>query len=448
MYQCGPTVQSAPHIGHIRSGMVFDVLSRWLRAIGYDVTLCRNVTDIDDKILNKAVEEDREWWAVTADYERQFQAAYTTLGCTPPTVEPRATGHVTQMIDLIQTLIDNGHAYESQGDVYFDVRSYSDYGQLSGQKLDDLQSASDSEFESRKRDVRDFTLWKGAKPGEPQWPTPWGPGRPGWHLECSAMARAYLGDAFDIHGGGRDLVFPHHENEIAQSRAAGYDFAHYWLHNAWVTTSGEKMGKSLGNALVVDEVLKKVRPVELRWYLIGAHYRSNLEFSDAALEESASSFCRVENFVLRATEKLGSDAPTELRPVAELSGFTHAMNDDLGVPAALAILHDSVTSGNSALASGSTSELYESFIDVRTMLDVLGVDPLCSTWSSDEASRDEGELREALDHLIKSAIEEREQARANKDFEAADAIRDRIADAGISIEDSSDGARWSVRGNS
>lgn len=446
MYQCGPTVQAAPHVGHIRSGMVFDVLSRWLRATGYDVTLCRNVTDIDDKILNKATEEEREWWAVAYDYERQFQDAYATLGCAPPTVEPRATGHVTQMIDLIQRLIDRGHAYESEGDVYFDIRSYEAYGELSGQKLDDLLPASDSEFEARKKDVRDFTLWKGAKPGEPQWPTPWGSGRPGWHLECSAMACAYLGEAFDIHGGGRDLVFPHHENEIAQSRAAGYDFAHYWLHNAWVTTAGEKMSKSLGNSLIVSEVLKQVRPVELRWYLIGAHYRSNLEFSDEALAESAASYRRVAGFVTRAAEDLGAEVAGEpLLDLHELPEFVKVMDDDLGVPAALAILHDAVTAGNTAKAAGDAATVARKFSEVRTMLDVLGVDPLSPTWSGGSDTDESEALRGALDVLVRSSLEERAAARAAKDFAAADSIRDRIAEAGIDIEDSAEGARWSIQ---
>ena len=266
MYVCGATVQSAPHVGHIRSGVAFDVLARWLRTSGYEVTLVRNVTDIDDKILAKESVENRPWWAVAAHYEREFQKAYEILGCTPPTVEPRATGHITQMIELMQTLIERGHAYAADGDVYLDVRSFADYGKLSGQKIDDLLPAGDSEGESRKKDSRDFALWKSVKPGEPSWPTPWGNGRPGWHIECSAMAQAYLGDAFDIHGGGLDLVFPHHENEVAQSKAAGQDFANFWLHNAWVTTAGEKMSKSLGNSLVVTEVAKRVRPIDLRGY--------------------------------------------------------------------------------------------------------------------------------------------------------------------------------------
>ena len=283
MYLCGATVQGRPHVGHLRAGLVFDVLTRWLRASGLRVTLCRNVTDIDDKILARAIEEGRPWWAVAAHYERAFTDAYTALGVLPPTIEPRATGHVTQMVQLMQRLIERGHAYAVDGDVYFDVRSFADYGALSGQRPDDMEPAADSEFTSRKHDPRDFALWKGSKPGEPSWPTPWGDGRPGWHLECSAMATAYLGSTFDIHGGGLDLRFPHHENELAQSRAAGDGFAQYWLHNAWVTQAGEKMSKSLGNTMVVDEVLQRVRGIELRWYLVSAHYRSNIEFSDDAL---------------------------------------------------------------------------------------------------------------------------------------------------------------------
>ena len=306
IYLCGATVQAPPHVGHIRSGLAFDILRRWLEASGYDVTFVRNVTDIDDKILARGVEEGVPFWQVAMRNERAFTWAYDVLGCLPPTYEPRATGHVPEMVELMDRLIDGGHAYAADGDVYFDVRSFAEYGALSGQRLDDMQPAGDSEA-SVKRDPRDFALWKSAKPGEPQWATPWGPGRPGWHLECSAMASRYLGPAFDIHGGGMDLLFPHHENEIAQSKAAGDAFAQYWMHNAWVTTSGEKMSKSLGNSLLVSEVVKRVRPVELRYYLGSAHYRSMLEFSDEALTEAAAGYRRIEGFLRRAEEALGDD---------------------------------------------------------------------------------------------------------------------------------------------
>jgi len=440
MYVCGATVQSAPHVGHIRSGVAFDVLARWFRVSGYEVTLVRNVTDIDDKILAKESVENRPWWAVAAHYEREFQKAYEILGCTPPTVEPRATGHITQMIELMQTLIERGHAYAADGDVYFDVRSFADYGKLSGQKIDDLLPAGDSEGESRKKDSRDFALWKSVKPGEPSWPTPWGNGRPGWHIECSAMAQAYLGDAFDIHGGGLDLVFPHHENEVAQSKAAGQDFANFWLHNAWVTTAGEKMSKSLGNSLVVTEVAKRVRPIELRWYLASAHYRSNLEFSDSALQESAVAFQRIENFVERAAAIVGD---VELTASAINSDFANAMNEDLNVPAALAVLHEVVGEGNTLLAKkADAAALIGSLTTVRQMLDVLGVDPLSPTWADD--SKNAQQLESALDYFVQQSIAVRNAAKENKNFDAADAIRDSLRNAGIALEDTSDGVRWNL----
>ena len=440
MYVCGATVQSAPHVGHIRSGVAFDVLARWLRTSGYEVTLVRNVTDIDDKILAKESVENRPWWAVAAHYEREFQKAYEILGCTPPTVEPRATGHITQMIELMQTLIERGHAYAADGDVYFDVRSFADYGKLSGQKIDDLLPAGDSEGESRKKDSRDFALWKSVKPGEPSWPTPWGNGRPGWHIECSAMAQAYLGDAFDIHGGGLDLVFPHHENEVAQSKAAGQNFANFWLHNAWVTTAGEKMSKSLGNSLVVTEVTKRVRPIELRWYLASAHYRSNLEFSDSALQESAVAFQRIENFVERAAAIVGD---VELTSAAINSDFATAMNEDLNVPAALAVLHEVVGEGNTLLAKkADATALKGCLTSVRQMLDVLGVDPLSPTWADD--SKNAQQLESALDYFVQQSIAVRNAAKENKNFDAADAIRDSLRNAGIALEDTSDGVRWNL----
>ena len=439
MYVCGATVQSSPHVGHIRSGVAFDVLLRWFKVLGYDVTLVRNVTDIDDKILAKEQIENRPWWAVAAHYEREFQEAYRILGCAAPTVEPRATGHITQMITLMETLIERGHAYVAGSDVYFDVRSFAKYGQLSGQKIDDLLPAADSAADSRKKDPRDFALWKSVKPGEPSWPTPWGDGRPGWHLECSAMAEAYLGKAFDIHGGGLDLVFPHHENEVAQSKASGADFANFWLHNAWVTMSGEKMSKSLGNSLVVTEVVKRVRPIELRWYLAGAHYRSNLEFGDAALQESAVAFQRIENFVRRATDIVGDVSGGNLPPA-----FVSAMNDDLNIPAALAVLHESVTAGNTLLAKSATkNDIAASLADVRAMLDVIGVDPLADMWASSNAGASE-ELTSVVEHFVQERIATRQAAKAEKDFGTADAIRDELRNLGIALEDGAEGVRWTL----
>jgi len=439
IYLCGATVQAPPHIGHVRSGVNFDILRRWLIKSGYNVTFIRNVTDIDDKILHKAVHEELPWWAVAMKYERAFTDAYAALNVLPPTYEPRATGHVTEMIELMQILIEKGAAYApGNGDVYLEVRKLSSYLTLSRQKLDDMQPAADAD-ETYKKDPRDFALWKAAKPGDPSWPTPWGPGRPGWHLECSAMANRYLGESFDIHGGGLDLIFPHHENEIAQSEAAGYGFAQRWLHNAWVTASGEKMSKSLGNSLQVHELLKSVRGIELRWYLGSAHYRSMLEFSHEALAESATAFRRIESFLHRSVEILGSQ-PT---PVIS-EAFRDAMNDDLAVPTALASISEALRVGNSAITASDTALIESSANEIRGALEVLGCDPFDSAFATAGGSED---LTFALDGVIKLALEQRAAARERKDFAASDAIRDGLAALGITIEDTAQGPRWSITGN-
>ena len=434
IYLCGATVQAPPHIGHIRSGVNFDILRRWLTAIGYDVTFVRNVTDIDDKILHKAVHEEIPWWAVAMKYERAFSDAYAALNVAPPTYEPRATGHITQMIQLMEKLIANGSAYApGNGDVYLEVRKLKSYLTLSNQKLDDLLSADDADL-TFKRDPRDFALWKAAKPGDPSWPTPWGDGRPGWHLECSAMAHAYLGEAFDIHGGGLDLIFPHHENEIAQSESAGWDFAKIWMHNAWVTTSGEKMSKSLGNSLQVMEILKKVRGIELRWYLGSAHYRSMLEFSFEALEESSVNFRRIEGFLQRAKGLLKSDIQPSIS-----AQFTTAMNNDLAVPQALADISELVRIGNTAITDNDLTTLAKSASEVRGALEILGCDPFDPIFADSSNSKSE-----ILDGLISLALEQRSAARERKDFAASDAIRDSLTALGITIEDTPTGSRWTV----
>ncbi len=442
VYVCGATVQAAPHIGHIRSGVSFDILNRWLAASGFDVTFVRNVTDIDDKILARAQEEQRPWWAVAAHYERAFADAYAILGCGVPTLEPRATGHIPAMVALVGRLIDRGHAYACDGDVYFDVTSFPDYGALSGQHLSDMMAAADADPNARKRDPRDFALWKGLRDQGPGWDTPWGVGRPGWHLECSAMACQYLGSTFDIHGGGLDLVFPHHENEIAQAQAAGDGFARYWLHNAWVTTAGEKMSKSLGNSLLVTEVVKRVRPVELRFYLGSAHYRSHIEFSEGALADAAAAYRRLEGFVHRCVERVGDPGPPQdyLLPPA----FTAAMDDDLGVPAALAVVHDAVSTGNRLLADphAPREALIAALGPVRAMLDILGVDPLSAPWSTGSTSSDS--TRRALAALIGERLAARQAAREARDFAAADAVRDALRAAGILVEDTPNGPRWSL----
>ena len=433
IYLCGATVQAPPHIGHIRSGINFDILRRWLIASGYEVTFIRNVTDIDDKILHNAINEQIPWWALAQKYERVFASAYAELNVMPPTYEPRATGHITQMVELISLLIKRGKAYAlSNGDVYLDVRSLESYLTLSGQKLDDLQSTADGE-ESLKKNPQDFALWKSVKPGEPSWPTPWGNGRPGWHIECSAMAQAYLGEVFDIHAGGLDLIFPHHENEIAQSQGAGYPFAQRWLHNAWVTTAGEKMSKSLGNTLRIYELLKRVRGIELRWYLGSAHYRSMLEYSPEALDESAVNFRRVESFLKRAASQLG-----KVPEVSIADEFATAMNDDLAVPAALAVISELVKDGNNALAAKDIKTLDAKAAQVRGALSILGCDPWDSSWINSDAG-----LEDVISGLIKTLLEEREAARARKDFASADRIRDRITELGLTLEDTPDGPRWS-----
>jgi len=433
MYLCGATVQGSPHIGHIRSSMVFDILRRYFEYKDYKVIFVRNVTDIDDKIIHNAGHENIEWWQLAARYEREFTWAHQVLGNLDPTIEPRATGHITQIIELIQKLIDKGFAYVSEGSVWFSVRSFKEYGLLSGQKLDEMLTAADPD--KGKKDPHDFALWKASKNDEPHWNTPWGPGRPGWHIECSAMAETYLGKQFDIHGGGLDLQFPHHENEVAQSKAAGNNFANYWLHNYWVTQSGEKMSKSLGNSLKVSEILQNFRAIDLRFYLLSAHYRSNLEFSHQALTDAAAAFSRIEQFVIRAAEKIQIDKLPQDLPAE----FITAMEEDLATPAGFAVIHDYVTRGNNALTNNS-DDLIQNYAFVRNMLNLLGLDPLSSQWKVNTGT----EVSEALDSLIHSMLLQRNQAREAKNFALADSVRDALNSAGILIEDGTSGSRWTI----
>ncbi|MGH3919680.1 MAG: cysteine--tRNA ligase [Pseudonocardiaceae bacterium] len=437
IYVCGATVQGVPHIGHVRSALNYDVLRRWLMATGHDVFLVRNVTDVDDKILAKSAEAGRPWWEWAYTHERAFEDAYTALGCLPPSALPRATGHIPQMVELIARLIDRGHAYIADGDVYFAVATMDGYGSLSRQRPDEVCQGECAA--SGKRDPRDFTLWKGAKPGEPCWQTPWGPGRPGWHLECSAMATAYLGAEFDIHGGGLDLIFPHHENELAQSRAAGDGFARYWLHNGWVTLSGEKMSKSLGNTLSVPATLRRVRAVELRYYLISAHYRSAIEYSDGALEEAVAAYRRIESFVHRVRERCGVPEPSTW-----CADFAGAMDDDLGTPAALAAIHGTVHEGNAALDAGDHPAAVGAAGSVRAMTGVLGLDPLADQWRSTSGS---DATSAALAVLVDRLLAERAEARDRRDYPTADAVRDQLLAAGIAVEDTPDGPVWTVKGD-
>lgn len=460
MYVCGATPQAHPHIGHLRSAIAFDVLRRWLMRLGLEVTYIRNVTDIDDKILAKSAAAGQPWWAHSYTNELAFGRAYDQLNVLRPTYEPRATGHITDQIELVERLIAAGHAYvagDGSGDVYFDVRSWPSYGELTRQRLDDLAVADDSatgEELARKRDPRDFALWKGVKAGEPAtaaWPSPWGHGRPGWHLECSAMARRYLGPQFDIHGGGLDLRFPHHENEQAQSRAAGDAFARYWLHNAWVVAGGEKMSKSLGNTMTVEALTRRVPPVVVRYLLAVPHYRSHIEVVDASLEEARAAYERIQQFVVRAAE-IGPavhelDAEALASFVALPPGFVAALNDDLGTPAAVAVIHETVKVGNKAIADGDKHTATQSALAVRAMADVLGIDPFDPRWASARAS-DDAALRHALDTLVRERLGARATARAEKDYATADAVRDLLTRAGVVVEDTPAGARWTLGGAS
>ncbi|WP_418969489.1 cysteine--tRNA ligase [Alloscardovia omnicolens] len=498
MYVCGATVQSSPHVGHLRAAVAFDIVRRWFMKLGYDVTFIRNVTDIDDKILDKSAAAGQQWWQRAYIYEREFTGAYNLLGVLPPTYEPRATGHVPEMIDLISRLIERGHAYvvpnadgSPSGNVYFDVPSWDKYGELTHQESGTQSAAldvnaeqstdADAEVEAAapsidkagndkynpvdaadlsedKHSARDFALWKAPKDSDPlsaRWDTPFGTGRPGWHIECSAMSHKYLGDDFDIHGGGLDLRFPHHENEVAQSHAAGWGFAHVWMHSAWVTQKGEKMSKSLGNGLSLDNVLEGYTPWIVRYALGGVQYRSMLEWSDQTLQEARSAYERISGFLDRAAELLAQH-DIEMKSTDDISqmsaddlpeAFVHAMNDDFNIPGTLAAIFSTLRQGNTAMSENRIDDVEASANAVRSMLDVLGLDPLSSTWTSSTSSSNthqDNAMNSILDKLINAQLDARAQARASKDFAQADAIRDALSDAGITIEDGPQGSTWKV----
>lgn len=446
MYVCGPTVQSSPHIGHLRSALVYDILRRWLTYRGLRVTLVRNVTDIDDKVLVNAT-EDEHWWALAYRMELEFSDGYRALGILPPTYEPRATANIQQMHELIERLIEAGHAYaanDESGDVYFDVRSWPTYGALTRQDLDKMEDAGDADPRG-KRDPRDFALWKGHKPNEPEsatWTSPWGPGRPGWHIECSAMARRYLGESFDIHGGGLDLRFPHHENELAQTTAAGDGFARYWVHNGLVSVDGQKMSKSLGNSVYASEMLATASPLVVRYYLGQAHYRSTIDYHDGSLVEAEAALERITGFLERATRRLTGTRFSAVTAVTIPPEFAEAMDDDLGVPQALAVLHDTVRAGNAAIDADDLPAAASALGAVTAMTDVLGINPGSHVWNGAADAARQATLGRVLDALI----DQRQSARRERDFATADRIRDLLASSGITIEDTPSGAHWSIDG--
>jgi cysteinyl-tRNA synthetase len=463
LYVCGPTVQSSPHVGHLRSALVYDQLRRWLTHEGYDVTLVRNVTDIDDKVLDNAIAGgSEEWWALAYRMEGEFSRSYAALGILSPTYEPRATASIPEMIALIERLIEGGHAYpatDNSGDVYFDTGSWPAYGTLTRQNPDDLDAATDADLRGKK-DVRDFALWKGHKVTEPEsasWKTPWGSGRPGWHIECSAMATKYLGSTFDIHGGGLDLRFPHHENELAQSEAAGDGFARYWLHNGLVSVGGQKMSKSLGNSVLAADLLATSEAIVVRYLLGSAHYRSTLELHDTAVAEAQAAFERITGFLERVSRSTAStvgaiSSAPEVGSAGTLGkGFTvetipesfrEAMNDDLNIPAAVAIVFDEVRSGNTLLDDGKIAKAVSSAGRIVAMLDVLGLNPWAPEWNDTRTQPS----ADALELLMEQLLLNRQEARNTRDFAAADRIRDNLAAAGITIEDTPTGAHWSLHG--
>ena len=448
IYLCGPTVQAAPHLGHLRSALVYDQLRRWLEAGGLKVNLIRNVTDIDDKVLANAKLENRKWWELAFDYEQLFSQAYKKLDIASPSYEPRATGNIAEMIELIQALIEKGHAYQVEGsaDVYFSASSWKDYGELTNQKSEDLIDDTDAEARGKK-DPRDFALWKSHKDSEPEdaaWNSPFGRGRPGWHIECSAMSVRYLGTKFDIHGGGLDLRFPHHENELAQSRALGQEFANFWLHNGLVNVAGQKMSKSLGNSILVSDVLTDSNALALRYYLGSAQYRSVLDYNEGVLEEAEAAIERIGTFLERALRRLTGTKFLEQLDLSKPSfpqKFIQAMDDDLNIPAALAVLHESIRDGNSSLDEELLQEAATAYAEVLAMVNVLNINPEASFWKRSGFAQ---AAMVALDGLIQSLISQRNLARENKDFETSDRIRDQLKAVGVVLEDSADSTHWSL----
>jgi len=459
MYVCGVTVYDLCHIGHARSAIVFDVLSRYLRARGFQVIYVRNFTDVDDKIIDRANQLGKDTRELAREYIDAFHEDMERLKVLPADKEPRATEHIDGMIEMINTLIQKGHAYVEGRDVFFSVESFRGYGALSGRRLEDMQAGSRVAVDERKHHPMDFVLWKGAKPGEPQWESPWGPGRPGWHMECSVMSHHFLGKTFDIHGGGKDLIFPHHENERAQSIAAcGGEFARYWVHNGFVTVESEKMSKSLGNFLTIRDALKEYHPEVLRFFLLSKHYRSPLDFSRSAVNHVQSGVVRIYRTFQRLNEMLGPIEPPKgvqgIIPAGEeieegfLKRFVAVMDDDLNTAGAIGLIFEKIRDLNRRLDSGSLStdpalrddleRDRRNLLLAGSILGILDEDP--EAFFEDLS----GGPKQIDPVEIERMIEERARARARKDWTAADAIRDRLRERGVILEDGPKGTTWRI----
>jgi len=443
MYVCGVTVYDSAHLGHCRFLLTFDVIYRYLKSCGYEVTYARNFTDVDDKIIKRANEEHSTCEAVTDRYIAEFNRDGEALSLLAPTVEPRATHHMAEIIAIIEQLEAKGLAYRVDGDVYYAVAGFPGYGKLSGKKIDELEAGARVEVDERKRSPLDFALWKSSKPGEPTWESPWGPGRPGWHIECSAMSTKYLGQPFDIHGGGRDLIFPHHENEIAQSEGAfGKPLARYWMHNGFLNINQEKMSKSLGNFFTIREILEEFDAAALRHYFLSSHYRSPMDFSKEGLEDAAKATDRIHETLNRIgrdvrSVKSGADADAAL-----VQAFRQEMDDDFNTPRALALIFDEVRALNRLLDEKKPQGLERRAAALRLMCDALGLlggdyfERKKNRWLlKGTVTRDE----------IDALIAQREQARTAKNWRAADRLRNDLQAKGVAIEDTPGGAVWKVK---
>lgn len=468
MYVCGVTVYDHCHIGHARANVVFDVIYRYLCHLGLDVTFVRNYTDIDDKIINRANREGVSYDVISERFIKEFDRDMERLGLKLPTCQPKATEHIAEIIDLVQTLIDKDFAYQTGGDVNFCVEKFDGYLKLSGRTLEDMQAGARIDVDERKRHPMDFALWKEAKPGEPYWESPWGNGRPGWHIECSAMSMKYLGTTFDIHGGGKDLIFPHHENEIAQSEAAtGKPFVNYWLHNGFVNINSEKMSKSLGNFFTIKEVLDKYDNEVLRFFLLSAHYRSPIDFSDQNLTEAEAGLERIYKAMAAVEEALkaapAAGAPADGCPLNEAgqdllekasslpTRFQEAMNDDFNTALAIAHVFDLVRSMNRALSEQSAATGSMAVLCARVKSEMERIAQVLGIFSSDPAAFLARLKDRKADHLdiavdeIERLIEERAAARRAKDFKRSDEIRDLLMGKNIVLLDSAQGTSWTIK---